>query len=290
MYTFLSWEIPDYRNYINKNSTTFFYATNCHTNLWKFEKKYLLCKLLNYWLTGSLALHCLTGFLIQSATLFSPLKFDVDDDFSSVKFHTTHVDYAHTDYLSSYTATHPCQDPSESMAKTVHDPIWLYFVSPQPRRHFSQNKQTSEKFFGPKKLPICLRETRWFQKPILPHIFLIGNWKTEKLRATTLQKHEQPLFMKSQSGFSKISFDFVCYKYQCNFEKSSFFVLIGSPLALDRCLLIFGSVSRSLDSCRRISISQDYGFLALWCWFCSSALLWIPWLCWQLLASLIAIP
>ena len=43
--------------------------------------------------------------LNQPATDYFPLEFDADDEFFSVQIGTMHIIYAHSDDLSSYTAT-----------------------------------------------------------------------------------------------------------------------------------------------------------------------------------------
>ena len=50
-------------------------------------------------------------FLNQPATLLL-LKFDADDEVSSVRNDTLHVYYANSDCLSTYSATTPRQDPA----------------------------------------------------------------------------------------------------------------------------------------------------------------------------------
>ena len=62
----------------------------------------------------------------QPATRFSSFKSDAFDELSSVENDILHVNYAHTDQLSSYTATLPRQDPSEKTTKSIHDPIHSY--------------------------------------------------------------------------------------------------------------------------------------------------------------------
>ena len=66
------------------------------------------------------------NLLNQFATQFSSLKFLVDDQFSSLKKDTLLVNYAHIDYLSSYTATFPCHEPSARSTKVIQDSIQSY--------------------------------------------------------------------------------------------------------------------------------------------------------------------
>ena len=66
----------------------------------------------------------------QFATQYSSLKFDADDEISSVKIDTLHVNYAQTDYLLSYTATLQRQNPSALGTKIIHDPSQSYSMIP----------------------------------------------------------------------------------------------------------------------------------------------------------------
>ena len=61
------------------------------------------------------------------ATHNSSLDFDAGDKFYSVKNDILHVSYAQTDYLSSYTATPPRQDPHLSLF-TVFTSCLVFFT------------------------------------------------------------------------------------------------------------------------------------------------------------------
>ena len=82
----------------------------------------------------------------QPAAQFSSLTFDDDDDFSSVENDVLHVNYAHTDYLPSHTATQPRQETSGILTKVLQDKFNLFYDS-QTHWHFSR-KRHCEKIFG----------------------------------------------------------------------------------------------------------------------------------------------
>ena len=71
---------------------------------------------------------------------FSSLKSDADDEFLSVQNHTLHVNYSHSDYLLSYTATFPPQGPSAIMKEVIYDPIQSYPMIRYLHWHLSQKK------------------------------------------------------------------------------------------------------------------------------------------------------
>ena len=62
-------------------------------------------------------------FLSQTETHYTSLKFDIKDEFSSVKNDTLLVICAHTDYLSTYTATLPRQNLPVILPNFFHGPI-----------------------------------------------------------------------------------------------------------------------------------------------------------------------
>ena len=68
------------------------------------------------------------------------MKFDTDDEFSPVKTDTLHVNYEHSDYFLSYTATLPRQDPSAVMTVFIHDPIQSCLMIRYPKWHFHKNQ------------------------------------------------------------------------------------------------------------------------------------------------------
>ena len=55
-----------------------------------------------------------------------------------------HVNYADTDYLSSYTATLPFQYPSAILTKFINDPVQSYTMNPYPH-WYSQQKTSPQK-------------------------------------------------------------------------------------------------------------------------------------------------
>ena len=59
--------------------------------------------------------------LTKPASFYSSVKFDADDEISSLN-----VNSAHPDFLSFYTATFPRQDPFAIFAKNIPDPIESY--------------------------------------------------------------------------------------------------------------------------------------------------------------------
>ena len=61
--------------------------------------------------------------LNRLAIFYSSLKIDAVAQYSSVEIDTLHVNYAHSDHLSSYISTLPRQDLSAVMTKLTHDPI-----------------------------------------------------------------------------------------------------------------------------------------------------------------------
>ena len=77
----------------------------------------------------------------EPATSYSSLNFAAVDEFSS-KNDTLQVNYASSDYLSSYSATLPRQDPSAIMTKHIHGPISPYPMIPHHNRHSPQKKTT----------------------------------------------------------------------------------------------------------------------------------------------------
>ena len=78
----------------------------------------------------------------QRATYCSSLKIDADDEIFSLKNYTLYVNFANTDYLSSYTARNRRQKPSGIFTrKIIHDANQPYSKIPRPQRRFSE-KQT----------------------------------------------------------------------------------------------------------------------------------------------------
>ena len=95
-------------------------------------------------------------FINEPEILFFSLKFDVDNEFSSVKSDTFHVDYAHTENRSCYNATLSHKHPSATMTKAIQDPIMSYLLIAQPKWHFSQKVQSCEKIFWFSIFSTCL--------------------------------------------------------------------------------------------------------------------------------------
>ena len=68
----------------------------------------------------------------QSATHYFLLEIDDEVEFSSVNKDFSHVNYAQTGYLSSYTATHAAKDLSRILTKLFHDSIRPISMIPLP--------------------------------------------------------------------------------------------------------------------------------------------------------------
>ena len=88
------------------------------------------------------------NFSNQSVTHCSSLKIDDDVEFPWVNNDLLHVNHAHTDYLSSYTATHPRQDLSRIMKSLFQDPTQFLFMIPHPHWHFSQKNKPARKYLA----------------------------------------------------------------------------------------------------------------------------------------------
>ena len=118
-------------------------------------------------------------FLNQPTTHYSSIFFDAHDEFSHLQKDTLHVNYAHSDYLSSYTAIFPRQDPSTRMTNFIPDPIQPHSMLPHPSLPSSQKKKPVEKSRDWYIINIPWKN-KIFPKLILLHIFLteLGNTKT----------------------------------------------------------------------------------------------------------------
>ena len=82
---------------------------------------------------------------MQQPTTHDSLKNDADDEFYSVQKDTLLVNYAQSDYLSTYTATLPRQDLFVRSTKTNFDPIQTSPIIPHPNWLFPQKKTNLRK-------------------------------------------------------------------------------------------------------------------------------------------------
>ena len=114
----------------------------------------------------------LGSFFNQYSTRYSSLKFDDDDEVSSLRYDTLLVNYARTDSISSYTEKYQCQDPSERMAKLFQDPIQPFSLIPHPQWHF-QRKRNTQNYLWLSILSTCLVKTRCFRILTVLHNLLI---------------------------------------------------------------------------------------------------------------------
>ena len=76
------------------------------------------------------------------------LKHDADDEFYSLQNDTLHVNYAQTDYVSSYTANLPRQDLSVRTTRTNLNQIKTFPMIPHPNRLFSQKYKSVKASIG----------------------------------------------------------------------------------------------------------------------------------------------
>ena len=100
-------------------------------------------------------------FLKETETLSSSEAVDADAELSSVENDALHFNYAHIDYISSYTATLPRRDPSALMTKIFHDPLQSYVLIGHLQWNFSQKNKPVENC-----LAQCFIDLFWKSKRI----------------------------------------------------------------------------------------------------------------------------
>ena len=112
--------------------------------------------------------------------LFYLLKFDADDAFPS-KTVKLQVKFSFSDYLSSYAATLPSQNPSAIETKLIHTPIQCFHIFIGVLHKKQAGKKVVHSAFHqlPWEKIRCQKQTR-------PHLFLTQRWNTESLRIRTL--------------------------------------------------------------------------------------------------------
>ena len=118
-------------------------------------------------------------FLNQPATQFSTLKTDADE-ISCVQKDTFEVNYARSDYLSTYTASLPRQNPSTKAAKMFMHQFnliqWYHILT----GIFTKKNKLKNLWLT--IFLIFLGKTSWFQKPTNLHknktFILLGNAKS----------------------------------------------------------------------------------------------------------------
>ena len=124
------------------------------------------------------------------------MMFDGFDEFSSARTDKLHVNYAHSDYLSSHTVTLPRQDPSCLMTEVFPSsdhPIQSYPMVHYLQWQFYKLKKNLQHVFGPLVHQFASEKKVGFRKLVFHHIFLIELWNNKNLKQITLYECEQYL-------------------------------------------------------------------------------------------------
>ena len=139
-------------------------------------------------------------------TLMMMMKFPLQDFIHCITMFT--LFYAHTDYFSSLTGTHPFQNPSTKTTLTFQhsdDPMRSYPMISQLLLHLPQEKQACKKSLA-QNIVHLPRKTEWFQNLICSHISIeerlhTENWWTISLKKSTHWKLWFSLNCNSEKDF-----------------------------------------------------------------------------------------